>query len=724
MVYTVLMQDLFYDLNPEQTEAVCATEGCFRIIAGAGTGKTRTLSRRFAYLVNELGILPANILCVTFTNKAANEMRQRIHSLTGDNDTGIISTFHGLCNTILSEDSHAVSYPKSFMVLDNGDINDILSRIYEERGLTLRDMTFAKARDMFEIVKLIERPEYYLDMIRMDLDTLKKKYEDSQSVKDILFNGYLYYEKKLFALDYNDLITFTLYIFGQFPDIARKWQQRLEYIMIDEFQDIDDLQYKLMKALASLHKNLFIVGDPDQTIYTWRGAHLRYLLDFDNDYANVTTIKLTRNYRSTPQILDTANSLIANNTQRIEKRLTPTLEKGPRPVCIQLESFREEGEYIARTIEDMHDTGIPYGDIAILYRAHYLSNNIEQALLDRQIPYTICSGTQFYDRKEIKDALAWLRMLAYKDDLSFERTINTPRRNIGKTRMDFLRKEAEATQKTLYETLKLHVEDSLFKSTKAEEYIRTLETTPTDGLTSEIFADIMNASGYEVMLRTEGSQERLDNLAQLKQSIHDYENLIGEEAGMQHYLRHVALATSQDNPAGSDRIRLMTIHTAKGLEFDHVFIAGLNETIFPSRKTKTLDAMEEERRLFFVAATRAKKTLTLTCAKGQSLQGTPAWPSRFLTEIMENTLSIRPDHAWLDAARTHLSNASRFLIHEDEEIYRPGDRIIHPVFGPGTIVECDAIARTHTIQFDKLATQRTLSMRTRLRREDETGLVH
>lgn len=719
------MEDLFYDLNPEQAEAVAATEGCYRIIAGAGTGKTRTLSRRFAYLVNELGILPSNILCVTFTNKAANEMRQRIHALTGDNDTGIISTFHGLCNTILSEESHAVSYPRSFMVMDNSDINDILGRIYEERSVTLRDMTFSKARDMFEMVKLVEKPDYYLDMIRMDLDTLQKKYEESQSVKDILFNGYLYYEKKLFALDYNDLITFTLYIFDQFPDIARKWQQRLEYIMIDEFQDIDELQYKLMKALALVHKNLFIVGDPDQTIYTWRGARLRYLLDFDNDYANVTTIKLTRNYRSTPQILDTANSLIANNTQRIEKRLTAVNETGPKPSCIQLESFAKEGEYIADLIEDMHDTGISYDEIAILYRAHYLSANIEQALMDKKIPYTICSGIQFYDRKEIKDALAWLRMLAWQDDLSFERTVNVPKRNIGKTRMEYLRKEAKATHKTLYETLKLHQDDPLFKNTKAAQYIRLIQDTQTDNrTTSEIFADIMNASGYEVMLRTEGSQERLDNLAQLKQTIHDYENMCGEEAGLEHYLRHAALASSQDTPTGPHQVRLMTIHTAKGLEFDHVIMAGLNETIFPSRKTRTLNAMEEERRLFFVAATRARQTLTMTCAKGQSLQGAPVWPSRFLAEIRPSTLTIKPDASWLDAARVHLSNASRFLAEDDEEVYKPGDRIIHGVFGPGTIISCDGAARTRTIQFDKLATTRTLSQRAKLKREEESDILH
>ena len=268
--YTNLMQKL----NAAQQEAVRATEGYVRVIAGAGSGKTRALSHRFAFLVNELGILPGNILCVTFTNKSANEMRQRIHSLTGDNDTGYINTFHGFCVSVLQEDSYAAGYPKSFLVLDNSDIDAMLQIIYEERGLTLRDMTFSMARDMIEIQKLFKRPEYYRDMIALPLEALKEKYDAAARAEDIIFFGYLYQEKKCFGLDYNDLIKFTLHIFKEREDIRLKWQQRLEYIMIDEFQDIDALQYELMEALCAWHRNLFVMGDPDQTIYTWRGADI------------------------------------------------------------------------------------------------------------------------------------------------------------------------------------------------------------------------------------------------------------------------------------------------------------------------------------------------------------------------------------------------------------------------------------------------------------------
>lgn len=318
-----ILDQLLCQLNQEQLKAVTSTEGFIRIIAGAGSGKTRALSHRFAFLVNEIGILPGNILCVTFTNKAANEMRHRIHNLIADNDTGYINTFHGFCVSILQEDSHAVQYPKNFLVLDNQDIDSMLKIIYEERGLTLRHKTFSKARDMIEMYKLERYPNYYLDLITMSLDTLRQKYLGATDVNDIIFYGYLYQEKKCFGLDYNDLLKFSLYIFEKNKEIRLKWQKRLEYIMIDEFQDIDKIQYQLMKVLCGYHKNLFIVGDPDQTIYSWRGADINYLLNFDKAFPDVKTIMMNENYRSTPQILSVCNSLIDKNKNRMKKDLLP-----------------------------------------------------------------------------------------------------------------------------------------------------------------------------------------------------------------------------------------------------------------------------------------------------------------------------------------------------------------------------------------------------------------
>ncbi len=398
------MTDLLSGLNDAQRRAVATTEGYVRVIAGAGSGKTRALSRRFAYLVNELGILPGNILCVTFTNKSAGEMRQRIHQLTGDNDIGYINTFHGFCDAVLREDSHAVQYPRSFLVLDNSDIDAMLRIIYEERGLTLRDMTFSAARDMIEIQKLFKRPDYYQDMITMSLDTLKEKYDRADTPADIIFYGYLYQEKKCFGLDYNDLIKFSLYIFRQRPDIRIKWQQRLEYIMIDEFQDIDQLQYELMEVLCGYHKNLFIVGDPDQTIYTWRGADVKYLLDFDKKFPGTQTILMVENYRSTPEILAVANSLIDKNRNRIKKELKPILPAGTPVVCHFAQTQEAEARWMAGEMRRLHEAGTPFRDMTVLYRAHYVTRAVEEVLLEEKIPYTIYSGVQFFDRMEIKDA--------------------------------------------------------------------------------------------------------------------------------------------------------------------------------------------------------------------------------------------------------------------------------------------------------------------------------
>ena len=606
------MTDLLAGLNTAQREAVTTTEGFVRVIAGAGSGKTRALTRRFAYLVTELGILPGHILCVTFTNKAANEMRRRIHNLTGDNDTGYINTFHGFCVSVLQEDSYAVSYPKRFLVLDNSDIDSMLRVIYEERGLSLRDMTFSAARDMIEIEKLKNRPEYYRELIALSPDELKEKYEKADTARDIIFFGYLWQEKKCFALDYNDLLIFTLHIFSENEQIRLKWQKRLEYIMIDEFQDIDEPQYKLMRALCAYHKNLFIVGDPDQTIYTWRGANLRFLLDFDKEFPSTRTIMMMQNYRSTPQILAAANALIAKNASRIKKELVPTLPDGASVLCHYAENSEAEAKWILTEIRKLEKAGVPLRDITVLYRAHYITRSLEELFLKEKLPYTIYSGVQFFDRMEIKDALSYLRMLCYRDDFSFLRTANAPKRNLGQRRMAFLREYADKNACTLYEALRRTREEEIFRGTKAGKYISLIEyyTALADGRpVSELLAAILHESGYEEMLRTEGSQERLDNLAELKQSIYEYETSCGEECTLEHYLKHVALFTNADTAEAPDKIKLMTVHSAKGLEFPYVFLCAMNEGVFPGRKTVTLPGMEEERRLAFVAVTRAEKRL-------------------------------------------------------------------------------------------------------------------
>lgn len=712
-------------LTPSQKEAITSTEGYVRVIAGAGSGKTKALTLRYAYLVNELGILPGSILCVTFTSKAAGEMRRRIHELTGDSDTGYINTFHGFCVNVLHEDSHAVGYPKNFIVLDNSDINSMLSVIYEERGLTLRDKSFADARDMIEIQKLMKKPEYYLDMIDdspESLDALRKKYEEAVNTDDIIFYGYLCQERKCFGLDYNDLILFSLYIFRQHEEIRRKWQSRLEYIMIDEFQDIDQLQYDLMTVLCGHHGNLFIVGDPDQTVYTWRGANVKFLMDFDRHFPGTKTILMNENFRSTPQILAAANALIGRNRNRIKKSLIPMLPDGAAVRGMHSKTQDAEARFIADEIARMHEDGTPYRDICIMYRAHYVSRAAEQALLDAGIPYAVYSGISFYERAEIKDALSYLRMAVYRDDLSFLRIINRPKRNIGQRRILFLQEYAAAHGCTLFEALKRNADDEIFKGTKADAFLSLIESfsdAAGTGTVSELLGSLLARSGYETMLRTEGSQERLDNLAELKQSIYDFESTCGEETSAEAYLAFAALSTAGDRDEASDRVRLMTVHAAKGLEFPCVFLCGMNEGIFPSGKVRDLSSMEEERRLAFVAITRAQKILWFSEHEGRNLDGSQRFPSRFLLEIPPELFEYinRPDEAQLCDARERIrlsekampENIADFLLSE-------GQRVHHPVFGDGTVIHVDTDKQAHVIRFDSLPTPRALSFKAALKK--------
>lgn len=719
------MDEILEGLNKAQLTAVTSTEGFVRVIAGAGSGKTRALTHRFAYLVTELGVLPGNILCVTFTNKAANEMRQRIHQLTGDNDTGYISTFHGFCVNILQEDSHAIGYPKSFMVLDNSDIDEMLKIIYEERGLTLRDKTFASARDMFEMRKCLTEPGYFLDMIALPIDELHQKYLQATEVNDILFYGYLYQERKTFAVDYNDLIILSLYIFQEHPDIAEKWQKRLMYIQIDEFQDIDPLQYRLMEVLCAYHHNLFIVGDPDQTIYTWRGANVKYLLDFDQHHPGTQTIMMMENYRSTPQILRVANALIRKNRQRIEKDLIPMLPDGVPVVCHLAEDSTKEAEWMVKNIETLHQMGVAYNEMTVMYRAHYVTRTIEEVLLRSKIPYTIYSGVQFFGRMEIKDALCYLRMIVYKDDLSFRRIANVPKRNLGVRRMKFLEEYTEQHGGTLYDALVKNLEHEIFRGTKAREFVALIEkyaSSYAERTISEVLTSILHESGYEKLLRTEGAQDRLDNLAELKQAVFSFEASAGEETDLEAYLKSVAMLSNMDIADSHDRVKLMTVHTAKGLEFPYVFLCSMSEGIFPSKKVNTLEGMEEERRLAFVAITRAEKGLYISEAAGRNFDGSPRYPSRFILDIDRDLLHFTeaPKAGLLKEAESYIQLVdSHFKRSDDAAVFHIGDRVRHRAFGLGTIQDVDLDQSAYTIRFDDLPTERRLSLRVKMEKVEE-----
>ncbi len=707
------------NLNARQLEAVTATEGYVRVIAGAGSGKTRALAHRFAYLVREIGIPPSNILCVTFTNKSANEMRQRIRRLTGDDATGYIDTFHSFCVTVLQEESHAVSYPRRFLVLDNADIDAMLKIVYDERGLTLRDMTFSAARDMIEILKTKDRPDYYLDLVAMPIETLYEKYIAATEPRDMIFYGYLYQQKKCFGLDYNDLILFVLYIFSINDEIRTKWQMRLNYIMIDEFQDVDALQYRLMQTLCAYHNNLFVVGDPDQTIYSWRGADVRFLMDFDKAFPDVKTIMMMQNYRSRPQILAAANSLIEKNGTRIKKDLIPMRESGESVRCRMEKTELVEAQCIAKEIARFNEAGAPYADMTILYRAHYVTRALEDALIQAEIPYTIYSGVPFFERAEIKDALSYLRLVVLGDDLSFLRVCNLPKRNLGERRIRFLSQYAAENGCTLLSALGRTLDDEIFKNTKAKAFVALIERfnrisreTPI----SVLLSDLLDKSGYEEMRRTEGSRERLDNLAELKQAIYEYETMCGEECAAEDFLSHVALMTNADAELPKNAVKLMTVHAAKGLEFPNVFLCGMNEGVFPSKRVDTRARMEEERRLMFVAMTRAEERLYLSGSEGRNHDGSFRYPSRFLFDIDQNLLAWEepPQESLVAEAKWYAELDERRLDAGEEAPIPVGRRVCHAIMGNGTILAWDGEKGAYIVAFDDFPTPRSITKRAKL----------
>ena len=492
--------------------------------------------------------------------------------------------------------------------------------------------------------------------------------------------------------------------------------------MIDEFQDIDHLQYELMEVLSGYHKNLFIVGDPDQTIYTWRGANVKYLLDFDQNFPDVKTIMMNDNYRSTPQILSAVNSLIDKNRYRIKKDLAATLPTGESVLCHLAPNTAEEADWITGEILALKGMGIPYKNMTILYRAHYVTRTVEEGLMTEKIPYTIYSGVQFFGRAEIKDALCYLRMLVYRDDISFRRIANMPKRNLGKRRMAFLEQFAADNHCSLYQALSENLENELIKGTKAGAFIDLIERFSENyqGLpVSEVLAKILNESGYEEMLRTEGAQDRLDNLAELKQSVFEYETTCGEEVGLEDYLKHIALFTNADSDSGQeDKVKLMTVHAAKGLEFPYVFLCGMNEGIFPSRKVHTLEGMEEERRLAFVAMTRAQKRLYISEAGGNTFEGIPRYPSRFIMDIDPNLLEFteKPDVNMMVAVRKFIENDSRHLKGAEKlNLLEPGQRVSHAILGEGTILEINTDEECYLVKFDSLDTPRQISMKVKLK---------
>lgn len=696
-------------LNQDQLEAATTTEGYVRVVAGAGSGKTKTLSARYLYLVEQLGISTANILCVTFTNKAAAEMKKRIRRQLPDQDLGRITTFHGFCVGLLKEDCHVIQYPSTFIILDEEDKEEILRQVFEDLGINSRDMTIKEAVDHIGWRK---GGRGYVKTLIGDTEKLQKLSEMATTLKDKVMYRYFYEQRKCYGLDFDDLVYFALYILEQDRSVCEKWQSRLEYIMVDEFQDIDKDQYALADILSGYHKNLFVVGDPDQTIYTWRGADVKFILEFDSRHKNVKTIYLNTNYRSVPQILSASNALIDKNRDRLKKHLHSVRPDSRKPLYFHAKTNQLEADWITANMRAMHDGGMSYSQMSVLYRAHYVSRAIEESLIRNKIPYVLYSGVEFYKRKEIKDILCYLRMVYCGDDISFLRTVNAPRRGIGRTRISALKAYAELHKCSLYDALMENLETDQFRRSRAKDYVRMIEKYKAifDGMDlTDLLAGILSESGYEDMLRTSGEEERLDNLAELKQAIYDFQRKAGEEVTLGNYLDHAALFTNMDQTEKAQAVKLMTIHTAKGLEFPAVFLCGLSEGIFPGKRANTREKLEEERRLCYVAFTRAKDRLFLSDAAGANYDGSFRYPSRFLfnaeKENVDYAVPLDPEieERTLDQIRrTESGDIRPASVNE-----KVGKRVVHPVFGEGIVIGIPRGQDGVIVQFSAMETPRT-----------------
>ena len=681
----------YSSLNDKQKEAVIDESKHLRIIAGAGSGKTRVLTMRIAYLIEQKHINPKNVLAITFTNKAANEMKNRISEMLGEaGDGAFISTIHSLCVRILKEEIGVFGYPKNFTIVDADDQKTILKEAYKEFNIDKKDLSYGSVLDYIANCKY-EELSYEK---AMDQAYGEKKLVDKANV-------YKYYDerlKSLYALDFDDLILFTVRLFKLHKDILKKWSSKFIYIHVDEFQDIDKTQYELIKLLSSCHDNVYVVGDPDQTIYTWRGADVNIIVNFDKDFKNTKTIILNQNYRSTNNILEGANSLIKYNKSRVPKDLFSENGDGDKIVHKTLPDETSEAYYIVSCIQSLLKQGYEYNDIAILYRSNYLSREVEKVFIENRIPYVIYGGIRFYERMEVKDILSYLRLIVTGDDLAFQRVINQPKRGIGQKSIDTIFSLAKENNISMYEVVK----QGLFAKNQSvlESFVDMVERwkSSLDGKPlEEVLTDVFEQSGYRSMLEKENETERIENVKSLIDDIKDYQETYPGST-LADYLSMISLYTDKANTDGSTSVSLMTIHASKGLEFKAVFVVGLSEGIFPSERTMLEQkGVEEERRLAYVAYTRAKEKLTLTDTSSFSyVVNSAKTTSRFVNEVDEKYIEhldkpVLKQQSVFDVPFTTKVSS----IEPKKEAprrpsrYRKSDVVIHKIFGEGVVVKCD-----------------------------------
>ena len=696
------MNSLLTGLNKEQQQAVQHTEGPLLILAGAGSGKTKVLTVRIAHLLAQ-GVNPYEILAITFTNKAAKEMKSRVEGLVGDVANRIwLSTFHSFCAKFLRfEIDSFLGYNSNFTIYDTSDSQAVIKAAL--KALNLDDKYYPVGAMIGAISDAKNKLLFASDFRKQARDFYQQK------VADV----YEYYERELRknnALDFDDLLLVAVKLLQSNEAVLDKYSKRFRYVMIDEYQDTNHAQYLLAKLLASHWKNIAVVGDADQSIYAWRGADIQNILDFEKDYPNCTSIKLEQNYRSTKIILDAANAVIENNEGRPKKNLWTDKTEGAKIQHFTAQSEHEEAAFIGDTIAKKHDIhGVPYGDMAILYRTNAQSRVLEEALIKRALPYTMVGGTKFYDRKEIKDVLAYLRVLYNPfDDLSLLRIINVPKRSIGATTVAKLQDYARANGTSLFMTLtQLHLVDTIKGKTKEklEEFgilIFTLVAEMEDKTVLDILESILDRTGYLAQLEESTDpqdQARAENIGELLSVAKDFQDT-NPNGTVEDFLEQVALVNDVDSfEQEESKVTLMTLHAAKGLEFPIVFLGGLEEGLFPhSRTLMNPEEIEEERRLAYVGITRAEKELYISNATTRTVFGRTSsyLPSRFIDEIPEELVDgLRAKRKVPDDIKRHvpqhMSVTSRPVtkpIVRNEVIadWKVGDTAIHSKWGNGKVI--------------------------------------
>jgi DNA helicase-2/ATP-dependent DNA helicase PcrA len=692
----ILLRVLLDQLNSVQLDAVTYTEGPLLILAGAGSGKTRVLTHRIAYLLEQGLAAPDEILAITFTNKAAAEMKDRVALLVGPDSRKMwVSTFHAFCARVLRVHAEKLGYRREFTIYDSADQVRLVRRCITELG---KDPKRFNPRSFHAQISTAKN-------LLLDASDYLRQTEGymAENVAEV----YDLYQKRLYennAMDFDDLIMQTVALLEVFPEVRERYQRRFKYIHVDEYQDTNHAQYRLVNILAAAHRNLCVVGDDDQSVYSFRGADIRNILDFERDYPEAKVVRLEQNYRSTQTILDAANAVVANNASRKVKELWTAGDEGERIRVFTAADDYAEARFVVSEILRLGDSGASLRDVAVFYRTNAQSRTLEDVLVREGVPYQIVGGVRFYERAEIKDAMAYLSMISNQNDsVSLERIVNVPKRGLGATSVGRLQEYASRNGISLYNALSEVDEVGLTgKARKACSQVRELfegwRVAAREVPPSEIIEAVLDESGYKAELQAEGTVEaesRLENLQELVNAAAEYER-VEPEATLDGFLQEQALFSEADRLTGEGRVTLMTLHNAKGLEYEHVFVVGMEEGTFPHARSMDEQNLEEERRLAYVGITRAKKTLTLSYARVRSTYGEREYqmPSRFLSEIPEKFKagSVPGVSSRGAAGRGGWGSALPQRGERSEgavasAAFSAGERVRHAKFGVGEVVE-------------------------------------